>query len=50
MYGPYDCPDCHRIHDEPAEALAAFRVQCLDCYVEKASPDALLTEPYRRAA
>jgi hypothetical protein len=36
MYGPYDCPDCHCIHDEPAEAIGALRVQCLGCYLDHA--------------
>jgi hypothetical protein len=30
----YDCPDCHRLHDEPAEAILALRVRCLDCELE----------------
>jgi len=30
----YDCPDCHRLHAEPAEATHALRVRCLDCELE----------------
>jgi len=30
----FDCPDCHRLHTEPAEATHALRVRCLDCELE----------------
>ncbi len=30
----YDCPDCKRTHDEPAEAAYVLSVRCLDCFLE----------------
>lgn len=30
----FECPDCHRMHDEPAEATARLHVRCLDCELE----------------
>ncbi len=30
----YDCPDCRRTHDEPADASYALLVRCLDCAFE----------------
>lgn len=34
MQASYECPDCHRIHDEPAGAELGFLVRCLDCELE----------------
>jgi hypothetical protein len=50
MFGPYDCPDCHRLHDEPAEAVAAFRVQCLDCSLKEPATDAVSAPELPHAA
>jgi len=36
MFAPYECPDCHRTHDEPAEAALGLSVRCLDCYFDAA--------------
>jgi hypothetical protein len=30
----YECPDCRRTHDEPAEATIRLHVRCLDCELE----------------
>jgi hypothetical protein len=36
MQASYDCPDCNRIHDEPAVASLGFRVRCSSCEFERA--------------
>ena len=30
----YECPDCGNRHDEPASAVFALAVRCLDCELE----------------
>lgn len=30
----YECPDCRRMHDEPAEATLRLHVRCQDCELE----------------
>lgn len=30
----FECPDCHRMHDEPAEATLRLHVRCFDCELE----------------
>ncbi len=30
----YHCPECHRLHDEPAEAAYVLSVRCFDCVFE----------------
>jgi len=34
MQASYECPDCHRTHDEPANAALGYFVRCLDCELE----------------
>ncbi len=31
MFSLFECPECHRIHDEPAEPAYTLAVRCLDC-------------------
>ena len=31
----YHCPDCNRLHDEPADAAYALLVLCLSCALER---------------
>jgi hydrogenase maturation factor HypF (carbamoyltransferase family) len=31
----YHCPDCNRIHDDPADALYALLVVCTNCALER---------------
>jgi rRNA maturation protein Nop10 len=31
----YHCPDCNRLHDEPADATYALSVVCLSCALER---------------
>jgi len=31
MFDLYDCPECHRLHDEPSEPAYALAVLCFDC-------------------
>jgi hypothetical protein len=31
----YHCPDCDRLHDEPADAAYALLVVCLNCALER---------------
>ncbi len=44
MNDHYDCPECHRIHDQPAEASAGFRAFCLDCYLDHTIEESGLTQ------
>jgi hypothetical protein len=34
MLDLYDCPECHRLHDEPSEPAYALAVLCFDCAFE----------------
>jgi acetone carboxylase gamma subunit len=34
MERPFECPECHSWHDEPAEATYVLFVRCLDCELE----------------
>lgn len=47
----YECPDCRKMHDEPAEALLGLRVLCLDCELElRYHEEMRLTVIVRKAA
>jgi ribosomal protein S27E len=54
MHDFYDCPDCGRMHDEPAGAAYLLQVRCLDCDLEQRLHEAsraqrlALAEPIRR--
>jgi hypothetical protein len=41
----FDCPDCSRTHDEPADAAYVLAMRCLDCELE-----AQLRDVRRKAA
>ena len=34
MFTLYECPECHRAHDEPAEPAYVLAVRCIDCAFE----------------
>ena len=38
QYDLFECPDCSRLHDEPATAMLGLAVPCLDCAIDE--PDA----------
>lgn len=40
MDEPFLCPDCHALHDEPAEPVLGHVARCLDCEIaaESAAP------------
>ncbi|GAC1299402.1 MAG: hypothetical protein NVSMB19_03450 [Vulcanimicrobiaceae bacterium] len=47
----YECPDCRRMHDEPAEATLRLHVRCLDCEIElRYRDEAVVTVTISRAA
>jgi len=47
----YECPDCRRLHDEPAEATIRLHVRCLDCELASSyHEDVVLTIVVSRAA
>ncbi|MFY9778921.1 MAG: hypothetical protein WAJ85_00240 [Candidatus Baltobacteraceae bacterium] len=31
----YHCPECDRLHDDPADAVYALLVVCTDCALER---------------
>ena len=35
MHATFECPDCLRGHDEPAEATLGLRARCFDCAFER---------------
>lgn len=47
----YECPDCRKLHEEPAEAALGLHVLCLDCALERRYRDEMLvTVVVRKAA
>ncbi len=36
MFTFYECPECHLMHDDPAEAAYVVAVRCLDCALDEA--------------
>jgi hypothetical protein len=34
MLDLYDCPECHRLHDEPSEPAYVLAVLCCECAFE----------------
>jgi len=34
MESVFDCPHCHQLHAEPADAILGIRAACLDCSAE----------------
>src|SRR5271156_413854 len=35
MIALFDCPVCHRTHDEPLDATYVLAVRCLDCALDE---------------
>ncbi|GAC1518467.1 MAG: hypothetical protein NVS2B3_14480 [Vulcanimicrobiaceae bacterium] len=47
----YECPDCRRRHDEPAEATIRLHVRCSDCELaSRYHEETILTIVVSRAA
>jgi hypothetical protein len=50
MFDLYECPDCHRSHDEPAEPAYVLAVRCLDCALELHLEREIRVQPLAPAA